>query len=174
MTLHKDKFEYMCHHFNRSNILSELPYWTENFTYTVSEDITLYPDNQLCDLGVLVASDLSWSPHIKSIADKAKQKAAWVLSVFHTRSSVVMLTLYKSMVRSLLEYCSPLWNPVKISDIQELENVQKVFTSRIAGMHDLNYWDRLKQLYLMSLHHRREIHHELNMCHVEDIKWSYQ
>ena len=116
MTLHKDKFEYMCHHFNRSNILSELPYWTEYFTYTVSEDITLYPVNQLCDLGVLVASDLSWSPHIKSIADKAKQKAAWVLSVFHTRSSVVMLTLYKSMVRSLLEYCSPLWNPVKISD----------------------------------------------------------
>ena len=57
---------------------------------------------------------------------------------------------------SLLEYCSPLWNPTKISDIQELESVQKAFTARISGMKDIHYWDRLKKLSLMSIQRRRE------------------
>lgn len=163
MTLHKDKFEYMCHSYNKSNYLTDLPLISEYFEYTVSSDITLSPVHRLRDLGVTVSSDLSWSPHIKTISDKARQKAAWVLSVFHTRSREVMLTLYKSMVRSLLEYCCPLWNPVKVSDIQELESVQKVFTSRICGMKDLHYWDRLKQLSLMSLQRRRERYIVLHM-----------
>ena len=106
---------------------------------------------------------MSWSPHIRAIANKARQKAAWVFSVFHTRSTEIMLTLFKSMVRSLLEYCCPLWQPAKISDIQELESVQKAFTSRITGMYNLHYWDRLKKLSLMSLQRRRERYIILHM-----------
>ena len=60
------------------------------------------------------------------------------------------------MVRSLLEYCCPLWHPSKISDIQELESVQKAFTARITELHELNYWDRLQRALLMSLQRRRE------------------
>ena len=156
MALHKDKFEYMCHRFKRNNSLDELPFVSELFHYSVPHGTSLCPVDQLRDLGVLISSDLSWSPHIRTIADKARKKAAWVLSVFYTRSPDVMLTLYKSMVRSLLEYCSPLWNPAMISDIQELESVQKAFTARISGMKDIHYWDRLQQLSLMSLQRRRE------------------
>ena len=156
MALHKDKFEYMCHKFNHQYVLSELPFVVEHYQYSVSKDTTLEPIHQLRDLGVIVSSDLSWSPHIRAIADKARQKASWVLSVFHTRSHSIMLTLYKSMVRSLIEYCCPLWHPSKISDIQELESVQKAFTARISGMRDLHYWDRLVYLSLMSLQRRRE------------------
>ena len=156
MALHKDKFEYICHRYNKNDSLSELPFTCELFQYSVSNEKLLQPVHQLRDLGVLISSDLSWSPHIRAIADKARKKAAWVLSVFYTRTPEVMLTLYKSMVRSLLEYCSPLWNPTKISDIQELESVQKAFTARIVGMKDIHYWDRLKKLSLMSLQRRRE------------------
>ena len=106
---------------------------------------------------------MSWSPHIKSIADKARQKAAWFLSVFHTHSLSIMLSLYKSMIRSILEYCCPLWNPTKISDIQELEYVQNVFTSHIFEMKEIDYWLRLKQLSLMSLQRRRERYIILHM-----------
>ena len=82
--------------------------------------------------------------------------ASWVLSAFRDRSQLTMLTLFKSMVRSKLEYCCPLWDPPKIADIQSIEGVQRQFTRRIAGCKDLDYWDRLKKLKLMSLQRRRE------------------
>ena len=110
-----------------------------------------------------ITSELNWTAHIKAMADKARQKAAWVLSVFYTRDPTIMLTLYKSMVRSLLEYCCPLWNPQKVSDIQELEKVQRAFTARIAGVKHLDYWERLKELSIMSLQRRRERYILLHM-----------
>ena len=60
------------------------------------------------------------------------------------------------MVRSLVEFCCPLWHPSKISGIQELESVQKTFISRITGMKELHYYDQLIHLSLMSLQRRRE------------------
>jgi hypothetical protein len=148
MALHKDKFEYMCHRFNGNFALSGL---YEHFQYPLTNEITLEPVHQLRDLGILVSSDLSWSPHIRSITNKARQKASWVLGVFHTRSATIMTTLYKYMVRCLVEYCYLLWHPVDISDIKELVSVQNAFTARIAGLKDMHYWDRLVYLYLMSL-----------------------
>ena len=67
-----------------------------------------------------------------------------------------MLTLFKSMVRSILEYCCAVWDPHRIGDIQTLESVQRHFTRRIAGCSNLDYWDRLKKLKLLSLQRRRE------------------
>ena len=67
-----------------------------------------------------------------------------------------MLSLYKSLVRSHLEYCCPLWHPHKIEDIQRLEQVQRTFTNKITGMSALSYWDRIQSLGIMSLQRRRE------------------
>ena len=74
-----------------------------------------------------------------------------------------MITLYKSLVRSHVEYCCPLWNPSKVSDIQQIESVQRTFTSRISGIQHLDYWGRLKSLKLMSLQRRRERYIMLHM-----------
>ena len=87
---------------------------------------------------------------------KARKIALWVLGAFRDKSVVTMTTLFKSLVRNKLEYCSPLWNQAKISDIQTIENVQKQFTRRIHGLKDLNYWERLQKLKLLSLKRRRE------------------
>ena len=67
-----------------------------------------------------------------------------------------MLTLFNSLIRSRLEYCSQVWDPVKIKHIDAIENIQRKFTRKINGMHDLDYWARLKELNLMSLQRRRE------------------
>ena len=59
-------------------------------------------------------------------------------------------TLYKSLVRSLLEYCCPLWDPVKMTEIQLLEGVQRTFTNRIGCLEIMKYRERLSHLKLMS------------------------
>ena len=156
MKLHEDKFELMVHKHRPNSAFYELPFVSESMMYTISGGDTIQPTDNLRDLGITVCSDLSWSLHISSIACKARSIASWVFSVFKTRSTFTMLTLYKSLVRSNLEYCCPLWNPNKLADIQQLESVQRTFTSRIAGVQHLNYWERLKALNLMSLQRRRE------------------
>jgi hypothetical protein len=170
MMLHEDKFELMIHKHRPNFELYELPFVSQLMTYSVSTGETLHPVHVLRDLGVIVSSDLKWTYHISTIVSRARTVASWVLSVFKTRDKLTMLTLYKSLVRSHLEYCCPLWNPSSPSDIKLLENVQRTFTSKIWGIQHLDYWDRLKALGLMSLQRRRErytiiqvwkIHHDL-------------
>ena len=49
-----------------------------------------------------------------------------------------LITLYheqfKTMVRSKLEYCCPLWRPTKVQDIKALENVQRNFTTHMMPL----------------------------------------
>ena len=82
--------------------------------------------------------------------------SAWILSVFYTRDKYTMLTLFKSLVRSRLEYGCEVWNPHKNQDIVKLEQLQRSFTYRISGMREFNYWERLEILNIMSLQRRRE------------------
>ena len=156
MMLYEDKFEYICHQANRPNLLLQLPFTSTYFEYHTLGCITLPPAHNIRDLGVCISDDLSWTLHIAKICDKARQMAAWVFSFFFTRRTDILMILYKSLVRCHLEYCSPLWNPFKISDIQNLESIQRIFTSKIAGLKDLHYWERLKKLSLLSLQRRRE------------------
>jgi len=156
MRLHNEKFELLVHRYNTKNLLYELPGISEFTTYDVTNEVRLYPTSQLRDLGVTVSPDLSWSAHICKLALKGRSVAAWIFSVFKTRDRATLLTLYKSLVRSLLEYCCPLWNPSSVGDIKILEGVQRAFTSRITSIKHLNYWERLKELGMMSLQRRRE------------------
>ena len=76
--------------------------------------------------------------------------------MFHCRDENVLLTLFKSLVLSILEYSSPLWSPHRVQDIAKLESVQRRYTSKMTAIQHLNYGDRLKHLKLMSLQRRRE------------------
>ena len=156
MELHEQKFEVVSYPLNKSKALRELPFYPETVEYSTPRGYIISPQETVRDLGVYISNNRSWGPHIEKTVQGARKMAAWALSAFRDRSQVVMLTLYKSMVRSKLEYCCPVWNPVKVGDIQKLENVQRSFTRKILGCSDLQYWDRLKKLKLMSLQRRRE------------------
>ena len=156
MVLHEDKFELMCHSLNRGNLLKELPFSNQLFEYITPRGTEIQPSDIVNDLGVKITPCINWSPHINIIVNKARQICAWVLSVFHDRSEKTMMCLYKSIIRSHLEYLSPLWNPTKQDDIKCIEGVQRLFTSKVEGLKDYSYHDRLKILGLMSLQRRRE------------------
>ena len=80
----------------------------------------------------------------------------WMLRVFQSRQCSLMLTLLKSLVISLLEYCCQLWNPWKAKDIQAIEAIQWTFTYKITEVHHLSYGERLHKLKLYSLLRRCE------------------
>lgn len=67
-----------------------------------------------------------------------------------------MSILWKTIILPQLDYCSQLWAPVKIGEMQEVEGIQRTFTSRIKGMDQLNYWERLEDLKLYSIDRRFE------------------
>ena len=67
-----------------------------------------------------------------------------------------MLTLWKSLVIPIFDYCSQIYNPTKACQIQQLEMVQRSYIRKINGMKDKKYWDQLKILNLWSLQRRRE------------------
>ena len=156
MLLHESKFELLCYLSGRHSLLKELPFSFEFYSYTTPAGFPLESKPTVKDLGVYLSADYSWTPHISNIVKSARQMASWVLGVFRDRSKGTMLHLYKSMVRCRCEYCSPVWNPSAISDIQLLEDVQRYFTSKISGCEDLDYHSRLHHLKLQSLQRRRE------------------
>ena len=156
MKLHSKKFELMIHRANPIGLSSELPFHCNVSSYQLPDSSTLFETLILRDLGVQVSANGTWTNHINRMVEKAKGVSAWVCSVFKSRQKEVMITLYKSIVRSHLEYCCPVWNPKTIAEIKKLEDVQKQFTLKIAGLRDLNYYERLTALDLMSLQRRRE------------------
>lgn len=63
--------------------------------------------------------------------------------------------LYKTFVLPILEYCSSIWCPFYVKDIEVLEKVQRRFTRILPTYRDLPYKDRLIEYNLNSLYARR-------------------
>ena len=107
------------------------------------------------DLGVLIDNKLRFSSHIKSIVAKANRMIGLIKISFESVDKEMFLTLYKTLVRPLLEYCVHAWSPHYMSDITLLENVQRRATKMVRELSQLSYEDRLKELELPSLKDRR-------------------
>ena len=67
--------------------------------------------------------------------------------------------LYKSLVRPILEYSSPVWSPHLKKDIATLEKVQRRASRFALGTtaNDMSYGDRLKRLKWPTLEKRRTL-----------------
>ena len=97
----------------------------------------------------------TFQKQITEVIKKAKNLTSWILRTFSSRSFNCMITLYKSLVIPILEYCSVLWSPTAVGLIQRLEDIQKSFLRKINGISN-NYWECLKQTKIYSLQRRRE------------------
>lgn len=148
MAFNNNKFEHMFY--------SSKQHTAEIHQYKAQDGTNIVPREHVRDLGVTLSSDGNFSIHITNVTKKARSQAAWILRTFKTRDSLPMLTLYKSLVLPILEYCCQLWSPWKVSDKQMLEGVQRTYTSRINEIKHLDYWERLTALDLYSLERRRE------------------
>ncbi|XP_076038159.1 uncharacterized protein LOC143023512 [Oratosquilla oratoria] len=124
--------------------------------YKTPDGETIKQQNSVRDLGIIITDDATFTQDIVSSTGEARKQMGWILRTFKTRNPETMLTLYKSLIIPLIEYCCPLWCPTNIGQIRTIEAVQRTFTSRIDGLENTNYWERLRQLNLYSLERRRE------------------
>ena len=171
MELNRKKFELISHKLmpesEERTFFKDLPFFNDYQIYQTSDNTTLLPSSHVRDLGIFLDDNLEWGFHYNTISKKAKQISSWVLNTFYTRDSNTMITLFNSLVRPIVEYCCEVWSPFLIKDIISIEKIQRSFTHKIYGMKDLNYWQRLKSLNIMSLQRRRE---KLILIHVWKIK----
>ena len=74
-------------------------------------------------LGLSISSNLTWKPHINSIAKHASQKLGF-LSRARGYFSPQLLTIHKSQIRPSLEYYSHVWGGASKSSLNLLDRVQ--------------------------------------------------
>ena len=110
----------------------------------------------LKDLGVRMSCDGKFDLHINERCIKGTQMSGWIFRTFASRKVMPLMTLFKSLVLPIVEYCCQLWSPKQQGLIKRLESVQRQFTSNIPAVSDLTYLQRLKKLQIYSLERRRE------------------
>ena len=109
-------------------------------------------------LGVELSGDLTWADHINKTCDKANKQFAFLRRNLRINTTHVKETAYKGLVRPILEYCSPVWDPYSI--IKYTSNIEKV--QRRAARFVFNQYhnmssptDMIRQLEWKSLEQRR-------------------
>ena len=148
MTFNSNKFKYVC--------------YTPSDT-SAHGNVYLCPNmnlidkvNDIKDLGITMSANCNFDQHINNVFKQCSRLSGWILRTFISRDATTMLTLFKCVVLSRLDYGSQLWSPTQIKSLNKIERVQRSFTKFITGMRPLSYDDRLKSLHLYSVQRRFE------------------
>ncbi len=76
-------------------------------------------------LGVELQNNMQWSEHISTVKNKSTRVLNLMRRNFSRGTTVSTRdTIYKSLVRPHLEYCSSVWDPSNRTDVDKLEAVQ--------------------------------------------------
>jgi hypothetical protein len=118
-------------------------------------NVTLTHELTFKDLGVTVDCQLSFDDHIYNKISIAYKMLGIIKRNFKDVDSCTFILLYKSFVRSFVEYAVPVWNPHKIGVIRDIEKIQKRATKNVQGCRLLSYRERPRYLNLPSLKYRR-------------------
>ena len=73
----------------------------------------------------MVSSELSWSEPVNVTVNKANKLLGLVHRTAGSSNPGAFSTLYKSLVRLVLEYAAPAWNPYVAKDVLTLERIQR-------------------------------------------------
>jgi hypothetical protein len=106
------------------------------------------------DIGVTIDSELTFESHICENVNKATSIFGALRRAFRYLDMKLFIPLYKTMVRTQLDYASSVGHHIK-RNIDMIENVQKRATKQIPGMKNLSYEERLRKLELPTLSYRR-------------------
>ena len=76
-------------------------------------------------LGVNISNNLSWTPHVDYVVKKANQKLGFLRRNLRGSPVSSKCLAYTSLVRSGLEYATPIWDPITDKDSWKIESIQR-------------------------------------------------
>ena len=89
------------------------------------------------DLGVIFDSELNFVQHCKEKINTAYSYLGIIKRNFIYLDEDPFVMLYKSLVRSHLEYANSVWNPHRLGLIKDLEKVQMPATKLVISIKNL-------------------------------------
>ena len=106
-------------------------------------------------LGVYLNKSLNWKPHVDAITKRADKVCSFLDRNLKKCSAETKYMAYRSLVRPLLEYSSPVWDPHTKAETDKIEKVQRraawfVFndynrTRSVSVMMNILHWSILQQ-----------------------------
>ena len=103
-----------------------------------------------------MSNDCNFEDHILETIKKMKNISSWILRTFHSRDVDTLLTLWKTLVLPIHDYCSQLWSPGLIKYKMNFEVQQYNFLRNVKNMRGKLYKDILNEVKLFSLERRRD------------------
>ena len=95
-------------------------------------------DNE-CDLGVNFQYNLQVDKHVANICAKANRTDRIIKHTFSCINIDMLQTLFKSLVRPILEHCSSVWSPYTKASARKIEQIQHQATKIVEK--DVSYSD---------------------------------
>ena len=107
------------------------------------------------DLEILVDNKLKFHEQCSAVVAKANKLLGMIRQSFDYTNAEMILRLYKSLVRPVIEYGNIIWGPYYVMDQQAIKKVQRRATKIIPELRHYSYQESLQKLSLPSLVHRR-------------------
>ena len=96
-------------------------------------------------LGVTMNAKMKVSEQCRIAASKGNQVLGMIRRNITYKENSSIVSLYKAIVKTHLEYCIQAWNPYIRKYIEMLQKIQRRATKLIRGLRDLRYEERLKE-----------------------------
>ena len=132
MLFNGNKFEVL-RYGNNTDLKNSTAYFTPDYEDVIEEKDTLR------DLGIMITNDGKFSSHVEHVCSKVKQKSGWITRTFQCRKTWFMKFMWKTLVQCHIDY-----------------KIIRIYTRKIPEVKNLNYWQRLKELKMLSQERRAE------------------
>lgn len=134
---------------------------SNQYFYTM-DNSPLQEVDTIRDLGVMLDSSLNFRNHYDLIINRASKLSGFIvreMKIF--KQPILTITIYNSIVRSILEYCSTVWSPFYQVHSDRMERVQKRFLYNLSYSDNkcrilTSYNSRLSHYKMKSLSARRK------------------
>jgi hypothetical protein len=126
--------------------------------------------NELKLLGITLSSDASWNHHIDNIVSLSSRRLYALRVIKPFVDHATLIHMYSSTVRSLLEYCSPLFVGINEQQSTKLNKLQRRAHAIICGQNcvseclpslDVRRKCAAKKLVLLALQENHVLHNLL-------------